>query len=123
MALHPQPDAPPLSLLSPPRRAMAETFRYEFCTHVQAQSLPACLAGGDVLAKAKTGTGKTIAFLIPVIEAVRARCGGACMLATRARLLCSKGLPRARGRAGVEELLAPLRGRSGWGRRGWWLHV
>jgi len=49
---------------------MAETFGYEYCTHVQAQSLPACLAGGDVLAKAKTGTGKTIGFLIPVIERV-----------------------------------------------------
>jgi ATP-dependent RNA helicase MSS116 len=49
---------------------MAESFGYEYCTHVQAQSLPACLAGGDVLAKAKTGTGKTIGFLIPVIESV-----------------------------------------------------
>ena len=51
-------------------RAIAEVFRYEFCTHVQAHSLPACLAGGDVLAKAKTGTGKTIGFLIPVIDRV-----------------------------------------------------
>lgn len=52
------------------KRALAEAFGYEFCTHVQAQSLPACLAGGDVLAKAKTGTGKTIGFLIPVIESI-----------------------------------------------------
>eukprot|EP00983_Pelagomonas_calceolata_P119990 1160658-Pelagomonas_calceolata.AAC.3 len=57
------------------RRALAEAFGYEFCTHVQAQSLPACLAGGDVLAKAKTGTGKTIGFLIPVIESVSAVTG------------------------------------------------
>ena len=39
---------------------MAEVFKYEFCTKVQAQSLPACLLGQDVLAKAKTGTGKTL---------------------------------------------------------------
>ncbi|KAL6761806.1 P-loop containing nucleoside triphosphate hydrolase protein [Haematococcus lacustris] len=52
---------------------MAEVFKYEYCTHVQSQALPACLAGGDVLAKAKTGTGKTIAFGIPVIETLLAR--------------------------------------------------
>ncbi|KAF8575751.1 DEAD-domain-containing protein [Ramaria rubella] len=41
---------------------------FEFCTHVQAQTLDALLGGADVLARAKTGTGKTLAFLIPVIE-------------------------------------------------------
>jgi len=50
------------------KRALAEVFRYEFCTNVQAQSLPVCLTGQDVLAKAKTGTGKTLGFMIPVIE-------------------------------------------------------
>ena len=39
---------------------MAEVFGYEFCTKVQAQSLPPCLSGTDVIAKAKTGTGKTL---------------------------------------------------------------
>jgi ATP-dependent RNA helicase RhlE len=37
-------------------------------TPVQAASLPHGLAGKDVLATAQTGTGKTLAFLIPVIE-------------------------------------------------------
>lgn len=37
-------------------------------TPVQVACLPHCLAGGDVLAKAKTGTGKTLAFLIPTIQ-------------------------------------------------------
>eukprot|EP00798_Chlamydomonas_sp_ICE-L_P017563 gene17563-23886_t len=50
------------------KQAMAEVFGYEFCTKVQAQSLPACLSDSDVMAKAKTGTGKTVAFMIPVIE-------------------------------------------------------
>mmetsp|Transcript_18252 Transcript_18252/g.58785 ORF Transcript_18252/g.58785 Transcript_18252/m.58785 type:complete len:617 (+) Transcript_18252:405-2255(+) len=35
---------------------------------VQAQTLPVILSGFDVIAKAKTGTGKTIAFLLPTIE-------------------------------------------------------
>jgi len=41
---------------------------YEHCTQVQAQTLPVILKGHDVIAKAKTGTGKTIGFLLPTIE-------------------------------------------------------
>ncbi|KAI5478526.1 hypothetical protein MNV49_005055 [Pseudohyphozyma bogoriensis] len=41
---------------------------HEFCTPVQEATLPVILTGVDVLAKAKTGTGKTFAFLIPSIE-------------------------------------------------------
>jgi ATP-dependent RNA helicase RhlE len=37
-------------------------------TPIQAQSIPCALEGKDVLATAQTGTGKTLAFLIPVIE-------------------------------------------------------
>jgi ATP-dependent RNA helicase RhlE len=36
-------------------------------TAVQAQAIPHALAGKDVLATAQTGTGKTLAFLIPII--------------------------------------------------------
>lgn len=38
------------------------------CSPIQARSLPASLGGHDVLGKAQTGTGKTAAFLIAVIE-------------------------------------------------------
>ena len=37
-------------------------------TPVQAAAIPQALAGKDVLATAQTGTGKTLAFLIPVME-------------------------------------------------------
>jgi ATP-dependent RNA helicase MSS116 len=37
-------------------------------TPVQEACLPHCLAGKDVLAKAKTGTGKTLGFCIPTCE-------------------------------------------------------
>ncbi|XP_042464783.1 DEAD-box ATP-dependent RNA helicase 31-like [Zingiber officinale] len=43
---------------------------YEKMTLVQAATLPVILQGKDVLAKAKTGTGKTVAFLLPAIEVV-----------------------------------------------------
>ncbi|XP_074563562.1 DEAD-box ATP-dependent RNA helicase 48-like [Curcuma longa] len=39
-------------------------------TVVQDAALPVCLDGKDALVKAKTGTGKSVAFLIPAIETV-----------------------------------------------------
>ena len=41
---------------------------FEFCTPIQAQSLVHTLAGHDVTGKAQTGTGKTAAFLITIIN-------------------------------------------------------
>ena len=41
---------------------------YAVLSAVQAQTLPVILQGHDVIAKAKTGTGKTIGFLLPTIE-------------------------------------------------------
>jgi superfamily II DNA/RNA helicase len=40
-------------------------------TPIQAQTLPALLAGRDVIGQARTGSGKTLAFGIPLVE----RCG------------------------------------------------
>jgi ATP-dependent RNA helicase RhlE len=42
--------------------------RFSVPTPVQAAAIPQVLEGKDVLATAQTGTGKTLAFLIPVIE-------------------------------------------------------
>ena len=41
-------------------------------TPVQAQAIPPIMEGRDVVATAQTGTGKTLAFAIPVIEALAA---------------------------------------------------
>ncbi|CAH1447820.1 unnamed protein product [Lactuca virosa] len=43
---------------------------YEKMTIVQEATLPVILKGKDVLAKARTGTGKTVAFLLPSVEVV-----------------------------------------------------
>ena len=43
-------------------------LRFTIPTPVQAAAIPQALAGKDVLATAQTGTGKTLAFLIPVLE-------------------------------------------------------
>src|ERR1051326_353709 len=37
-------------------------------TEVQAAAIPHGLEGKDILATAQTGTGKTLAFLVPIIE-------------------------------------------------------
>src|SRR3954462_3124227 len=48
--------------------------RHKFVTPtpVQAQSIPPLMSGKDVVATAQTGTGKTLAFAIPVLEALHA---------------------------------------------------
>jgi ATP-dependent RNA helicase MSS116 len=48
--------------------ALANVLRYETMTKCQAESIPVSLTGTDLLCKAKTGTGKTLAFLIPAVE-------------------------------------------------------
>jgi ATP-dependent RNA helicase MSS116 len=59
------------------KKAIAEVMGYELMTLVQDQTLAHALTGVDMLAKAKTGTGKTLAFLIPAIErAVAAKAAG-----------------------------------------------
>ena len=45
-----------------------EDAGFEYCTPIQAQSLPALLAGRDVEGQAQTGTGKTAAFLVGIMN-------------------------------------------------------
>ena len=53
----------PLSLM----HAIAD-LGFQFCSPIQARSLPYALRGHDVVGKAQTGTGKTAAFLVTIIE-------------------------------------------------------
>lgn len=58
------------NLSAPSQRALSEVLGFDYLTEVQDVTLPVILSGKDVLAKAKTGTGKTLAFLLPSIEAL-----------------------------------------------------
>jgi ATP-dependent RNA helicase RhlE len=86
VAAAPPPPAPAVSLDAPeieasPFRALGLSRAvvralidegYTTPTPVQAQVIPQALAGRDVLAGAPTGTGKTAAFVLPILEALAA---------------------------------------------------
>ena len=56
-----------LALCAPIQQAIAETG-YTTPTPIQAQAIPLVLAGGDLLAAAQTGTGKTAGFTLPILH-------------------------------------------------------
>jgi len=53
-------------------RAVADKG-YTVPTPIQLQAIPAVLAGGDVLAGAQTGTGKTAGFVLPILQRLGSR--------------------------------------------------
>ena len=56
-----------LELAEPLQKAVFN-LGFEFCTPIQAQSLAYTLEGHDVTGRAQTGTGKTIAFLLTILN-------------------------------------------------------
>jgi ATP-dependent RNA helicase RhlE len=61
-----------LGLSIPLLRAIAEKG-YETPTPIQSAAIPVILRGGDVWASAQTGTGKTAAFALPLLQKLSAR--------------------------------------------------
>ncbi|MCU0091502.1 DEAD/DEAH box helicase [Pseudomonas koreensis] len=56
-----------LGLIEPLLRSL-EKLGYQTPTPVQAQAIPAVLAGRDLMAAAQTGTGKTAGFALPLLQ-------------------------------------------------------
>jgi superfamily II DNA/RNA helicase len=56
--------------LAPELLSAIKSLGYAEATDVQAKAIPAILEGGDVLAGAETGSGKTAAFVLPVLQKI-----------------------------------------------------
>jgi len=70
-----QPGFGELGLSAPILQALA-AVGYETPSPIQAQTIPLLLSGSDLLGQAQTGTGKTAAFALPVLERIDLTQGG-----------------------------------------------
>lgn len=59
-----------LELIEPILRALSDK-KYKEATPIQEKAIPVVLKGSDILASAQTGTGKTAAFAIPIIQRIQ----------------------------------------------------
>ena len=62
--------------LEPDVLATLEALGYEEPTPIQVEAIPTLLAGRDVLGQAATGTGKTAAFALPLVQRIDANLRG-----------------------------------------------
>ena len=69
--------------LPPAMQANLQQLGYLAMTPIQAASLPLALAGADLIAQAKTGSGKTAAFTLPLLANLNPR-----RFAVQALVLC-----------------------------------
>lgn len=56
-------------------------------TAIQQKSLPAVIQGSDILGSAETGSGKTAAFLMPILSKLEANAGSQCLIVVPTREL------------------------------------
>src|SRR5207245_5261079 len=59
--------------LAPAQLSACQSLGYNEPTPIQRQALPVILSGGDVIGCAETGTGKTAAFLLPILQKISER--------------------------------------------------
>jgi ATP-dependent RNA helicase DbpA len=57
--------------LSPPLLQVLEELEFQTVTPIQAQSIPVLLQGRDLIGQAQTGSGKTAAFALPILQKVQ----------------------------------------------------
>ncbi len=73
--------------LTPSLATSLEHMNYKTPTPIQAQAIPLALKGRDIMGSAQTGTGKTAAFAIPLVEALLNSPRGSALVLTPTREL------------------------------------
>ncbi|MBC7397336.1 MAG: DEAD/DEAH box helicase, partial [Bdellovibrionales bacterium] len=59
--------------LAPELQSVVQELGYEFLTPIQAETIPLLLEGRDLIGQAKTGSGKTAAFTLPLLQKISTR--------------------------------------------------
>jgi ATP-dependent RNA helicase RhlE len=92
--------------LSPSLARNAQKLNYTEPTPIQAEAIPAVLAGRDVVGTAQTGTGKTAAFVLPLLHTIleRGRGKGSALILTPTRELAQQVETVVRGLAAGTQL-------------------
>ncbi len=76
--------------LSDERCQQLQSIGFEAPTAIQEEAIPLLLAGKDILAQSQTGTGKTAAYAIPVLEKMERREGIQALILTPTRELAQQ---------------------------------
>ncbi|MBL8768064.1 MAG: DEAD/DEAH box helicase [Planctomycetes bacterium] len=86
--------------LSPPALEALARLGFESPTPIQAQAIPPALAGHDVIGGAATGTGKTAAFLLPLIDRLAGKRGTRALVLAPTRELVMQILEQVKALGG-----------------------
>ncbi|HRQ61271.1 MAG TPA: DEAD/DEAH box helicase, partial [Alphaproteobacteria bacterium] len=73
--------------LSPALAQSLARMKYDTPTPIQAQAIPLALKGRDIMGSAQTGTGKTAAFAIPLVQRLLTNPNGSALVLTPTREL------------------------------------
>jgi ATP-dependent RNA helicase RhlE len=95
--------------LSPSVSAPLTQLGYDTPTPVQAQAIPLVLSGVDLLARAHTGTGKTAAFGLPMVERLMPRASASGRLKPRGLVLVPTRELASQVHRALETYAAPAR--------------
>jgi len=76
--------------LTLPLAEWAETMGYSEPTPIQAKAIPQALAGRDIIGCAQTGTGKSAAFILPVLQRITGKNNVKALIVTPTRELATQ---------------------------------